>query len=289
MRKLLLTVAAAASAVAFSVAQADAVTGTFQPDNQHVYVGLVVFYDAHGGFVERCTGTLLNARTFLTAGHCANTASGITRATVWVSQEGGAHFDPATGAEDPLTGYPYECLNSAAYPCGSSTTFAEYGFDPNAKNGTDSRDVGLVVLPPDQAISVGRYASLPPAGLVDRLATGAPVTFSGYGVSDTKPSLVSFRERLMASAFVINTHDRNAGGFNLQLSGNPGNGRGGACFGDSGGPALYGSSDVILGVDSFVQNDQCGGQSFAYRVDQPAVISWIQAHAAGAVTVASVP
>ena len=31
----------------------------------------------------------------------------------------------------------------------------------------------------------------------------------------------------------------------------------GSCFGESGGPILYDSSDVILGVNSFVINGQC--------------------------------
>jgi secreted trypsin-like serine protease len=62
----------------------------------------------------------------------------------------------------------------------------------------------------------------------------------------------------------------------------------GSCFGESGGPILYDSSDVILGVNSFVINGQCAGVGFAYRVDQQDVIDWIQANAKGDVNVVTV-
>jgi hypothetical protein len=100
---------------------------------------------------------------------------------------------------------------------------------------------------------------------------------------------VAFRQRLMAGALIINTHNKAARGFNIQLSGNPGNGQGGSCFGDSGGPILYGGTDVILAVNSFVKNLQCAGQSFAYRIDQPAVLAWIRANAVGPVNIVSLP
>jgi Trypsin len=287
MRKTLLLLAVAASAIAVTVSPAGAVTGNFTTDNVHNYVGLVAFYDAQGNFLWRCTGSLLNSRTLLTAGHCTDVSGGAASAIVWVSEEGGAQFNPVTGAEDPLTGYPNECLNSTAYPCSTSNTLIEYGFNGLHKYGTDNADVGLVIL--KNPIVLPHYASLASAGSVDRLPTGAPVTITGYGVSAEKPAVVSYRQRLMAHAFIINTHNKAASGFNIQLSGNPGNGRGGSCFGDSGGPILYDSTNIVLGVNSFVKNLQCAGQSFAYRVDQPAVLSWIQQHAVGPVSIVPLP
>src|SRR5437763_13794304 len=109
--------AVAASAIAFTVSPAGAVTGNFVPDTTHNYVGLIAFYDANGNFLWRCTGSLLNSSTFLTAGHCTDRSGGATNAIVWVSEEGGAQFNAATGAEDPLTGCPTQFRKSVAYTC----------------------------------------------------------------------------------------------------------------------------------------------------------------------------
>jgi hypothetical protein len=194
---------------------------------------------------------------------------------------------PGDGRRGSADCYPNECLNSAAYPCSTSHTLIEYGFNGLKKFGSDNKDVGLLIL--DNPINLPHYASLAAAASVDTLPTGAGVTYTGYGVSDEKPAVVSFRERLMASGFIINAHNKAASGFNIQLSANPGNGQGGTCFGDSGGPPLYDSTDIVLGVNSFVKNLQCAGQSFAYRTDQQAVLNWIVANADGPVSIVSLP
>jgi hypothetical protein len=52
---------------------------------------------------------------------------------------------------------------------------------------------------------------------------------------------------------------------NMQISNNPGHGRSGVCFADSGGPVLV--DDTIVAISSFVNNAQRAGNAFAYRVD----------------------
>jgi hypothetical protein len=284
MRGLLALLAVAASVVAVTASPAGAVTGNFTEDNVHDYVVLIAFYDANGEFLWRCSGSLLNEYTVLTAGHCTDTKGGAASAIVWASQEGGKLYNGTTVPEDPLTGYPNECLDSPAYPCATSHTLKEYGFIGGVFLHGDNKDVGLVIL--DDPIVLDEYAALAAPGTVDSLPVGTEITYSGYGVSDEKPTVVSFRERLMANGFIINSHNRGTAGFNIQLSTNPGNGRGGSCFGDSGGPILY-DTNVVLGVNSFVKNGQCAGQGFAYRTDQLDVYNWIVANAKGAVTTAS--
>jgi hypothetical protein len=273
MRKLLTLLALLASVAATSVSPAGAVTGNFTEDNVHDYVGLIAFYDADGEFLWRCTGSLLNPTTVLTAGHCTDVKAGAVTAIFWASQEGGALYDPVNDIQDPLTGYPYECLNSPEYPCATASTLLEYGYIGNVYLHGDNADVGLVIL--DSPIYLDEYASLAAEGSVDDLPVGTEVTVTGYGVSREKPAVISYRERLMATAFIVSTRNTNTAGFNIQLSTNPGKGRGGSCFGDSGGPILYDATDVILGVNSFVVNGQCAGVGFAYRTDQEEVLAWI--------------
>jgi hypothetical protein len=118
------------------------------------------------------------------------------------------------------------------------------------------------------------------------------VTVSGYGLTYTNPNnTISYRSRLMAHTFVINLASHNTAGFNVQLATNPGGGRGGTCFGDSGGPVLIDDTDVVAAVNSYVLGQQittCKATAFAYRTDQQVVIDWILAHAgteAGEITI----
>ncbi len=68
-----------------------------QPDGtDHPYVGLAVFYDEDGNPTHRCSGTLISANVFLTAGHCTYQTA---FAQVW--------FDPVVvRSTDGETGYP---------------------------------------------------------------------------------------------------------------------------------------------------------------------------------------
>jgi hypothetical protein len=286
MRKLLTTLAVLVSVAGMTVAPAGAVTGNFVEDNVHDYVVLIGFYDANGDFLWRCSGSLLNQYTVLTAGHCTDKKGGATSAIVWASQEGGALYNGTTVLEDPLTGYPNRCIDSADYPCAESHTLLEYGYIGNVFLHGNNKDVGLVIL--DDPIVLDEYAALADVDNVSELPVGTEITYSGYGVSGEKPSVISFRERLMATGFIVSTHNTNSAGFNIQLSTNPGGGRGGSCFGDSGGPILYDDTNVVLGVNSFVINGQCAGVGFAYRTDQADVLAWIIANAKGGVTVVDI-
>jgi secreted trypsin-like serine protease len=81
----------------------------------------------------------------------------------------------------------------------------------------------------------------------------------------------------MATEKLVNLNSNLTDGFNVQTSANPGNGRGGTCSGDSGGPLLYSTTDIIVAVNSFGLNEWCRGVDFMYRVDQAAVQTWIRA------------
>jgi secreted trypsin-like serine protease len=152
----------------------------------------------------------------------------------------------------------------------------------------------VILDSPVPTSAISEYATLAAPGTLDQLSTrrgvqNLTVTLSGYGISDVKPAQVSFRERLMTTATIVNLRSHYTSGFNIQLTGNPGGGKGGSCFGDSGGPILYDDTDIVIGVNSFVLNLQCGGTSFAYRTDQADVIAWILERAVGPVSIVPLP
>jgi hypothetical protein len=61
----------------------------------------------------------------------------------------------------------------------------------------------------------------------------------------------------------------------MRLSLNAGGGKGGTCFGDSGGPDLLADTDTVLAVNSYVTNVNCSGVGYSSRVDIPEILEWI--------------
>jgi hypothetical protein len=268
MRKLSIVVVAVLTVVVAAVLPAGAVTGNYQQDFTNTGVGLLVTYDADGVFDGRCSGTLLTPTVFLTAGHCT---SGSASGRVYFEQDAGANFDPSTG-EDPVSGYP-----NTGGVTGSIHTMPGYDGYATFPN---TRDLGIVVL--DEPVTGVEYSSLPTVGsldaLADRLAKRSiTFTVSGYGVNYVNPAkLVSLRERMSATASLVNLRSNLTDGYNLAHSGNASQGKGGTCFGDSGGPVFLADTDTIVGVTSFGQSSQtCSGPGFAYRTDQQEVLGWV--------------
>ncbi|HZB42910.1 MAG TPA: trypsin-like serine protease, partial [Ilumatobacter sp.] len=111
MKKLLTVAAACAAVLSLLVPSATAITGNFQKDFVHDYVGLVVFYsdeDPNDPFSHRCSGTLISPTVVVTAGHCTE---GVDEGRIYWAQSVAPNYDPdAFGGlgGDETTGYPYE-------------------------------------------------------------------------------------------------------------------------------------------------------------------------------------
>lgn len=228
----------------------NAITYGETDNDAHGYVGLALFL-SQGQIVTFCSGTLISPGVFLTAAHCA---AGSDTAWVW--------FDPVVERDHP----PVPILGTPiAHPA-----YDDFATFPNTS------DVGVVLL--DEDVVMATYGELPDPGALDALSRrrghqNQLFTVVGYGLELITPldPIVppEFVTRRAATSMMINLESALTDGYNLQASGNPGQGMGtgGVCKGDSGGPVLLGDGNVVVGVISFGQNAICRGVGFHYRTD----------------------
>jgi hypothetical protein len=143
--------------------------------------------------------------------------------------------------------------------------------------GFDTHDIAVVVL--DQSVSLARYAVLPETGFVDALPMKTDVEVVGYGIHGwsrgggrpTDQPVQDFK-RYYATAELVTSRNRQSDEY-LKVTANPGQGKGGVCFGDSGGPALLGN--VVLGITSYLPNSQCTGVTYSNRLDLEYALEFI--------------
>ncbi|HEY3070557.1 MAG TPA: trypsin-like serine protease [Gaiellaceae bacterium] len=228
MRPLLRALLATTVIALASAAPAGAILdGT--PDTDHPYVGILVTV-VDGQRVPVCSGFLVSSTVFVTAAHCIK-ALGDDPASVSFDQTftASSELRPGRAVPNPAFGLPE----------------------------ANTHDVALVVL--DDDVTDRRFAELPSLGLLDSAAKKDALTIVGYGANGflkhgvPDSSLVrSFGEAQISKLA--------KGGFNLRMSS-------GICFGDSGGPVLLGTSDVAVGINSYVNSSRCASNAFAFRLD----------------------
>jgi hypothetical protein len=280
MRRSVLIVLGVLVLLAITVVPALAITNG-QPDgDNHPYVGLAVFDAVYpDGTVApawRCSASLIAPHVVLTAGHCTD---GAVAARVWFDKD-------VTYDNIPFPLYPYGGAGSGAVE-GTPYTNPKYNSDENPYGGGNGlpafsyRDTGIIVL--DEDVDVGGFANLPDAGLVDTLKNKTPVDFVGYGVSVQEMSFPGEnpydrwggpRVRMYAPSAMVSGNFVHSAEY-MKLSLNPGGGKGGTCFGDSGGPDLLGGTNTVLAVNSYVTNVNCSGVGYSARVDVPETLDWI--------------
>jgi Trypsin len=291
MRKLALAVVALA-ALSLAATPAGAITYGEPDAGEHPYVGFMIFFVPSDPGWFSCSGTLLDADTFLTAGHCTfdigfdgvdGAASGGN--DVWVT------FDET----ETLAGWPARAdypteealyaarsawLNAnAEYTKGTAIPAPAYddfaGFPVN-------HDVGVVELDADAPITT--YGELAPLGTVDTLAgsTGrgrnaATVETVGYGVQSVQPHPMDIESRYKSTSRIVEVNGNQASGGNLHTSNNPSStgGRGGSCFGDSGGPVFVNDTNQVLAVVSYGPSATCHGADYSWRVDTVAAHEFV--------------
>jgi secreted trypsin-like serine protease len=242
MKRLIVVLTALASL--WVVAPAGAIVNGQLDGNRHPEVGALIAELSPGQKDVLCTGSLIGAKVFLTAGHCTDflASQGIT--DVWVT------FDSQFTARSPLIH-------------GSYVTNPLFG----SGGASDTHDQAVVLL--DRAVRGITPARLPTAGLLDTLdLKTATFTTVGYGTVRTGPTtgpnafFFDGTRRFATQTF------RSLEPAWLHLSENPSTSDGGTCFGDSGGPHYLGGVTSNLEVSLTVTGDAvCRSSDKTYRLD----------------------
>lgn len=256
MRKRLSAVLVIATCLAAAATVGTVTNG--EPDgNRHPYVGVAIqFIPDMPGFITVCSGSALSADVFLTAAHCFDPAL-----PVFVSYKSGPPFSLANDfTQGVFHPHPDWCLAcSPGLP------------------GFDTHDVAVITL--NEPANPGAFAQLPAVGLVDTLPMKTEVDLVGYGVQGFvrgggPPQQIFLFTRYFAPSLLIQSNNVQSDEF-IKLTANPSKGKGGTCFGDSGGPDLLGGTNIVLAVNSYGTNSNCAGVTYSNRVDLPDILEFI--------------
>jgi len=231
-----------------------------QPDTAHTYVGVLVAEVPGYGVVAFCSGTLVSATSFVTAGHCLTDLAGATLR--------GVSFDPNPFSSTPPVGlvgiYDFHVYPGFALP----DVFT---------------DVALIHL----ATPVpGPYAALPALGSLEPLKAEKPgdvaFTVVGYGWQQFVPHSAGLGVRRFTTSrlqsFQYPTSPPGKGDAStsslLKLQKMPGT-QGTVCYSDSGGPLFNGATTNVVAAITVGGTKNCTGQHYGLRLDTMPVRSFL--------------
>lgn len=273
MRRTIIAVLAMLGLVASSTA-AQAITWGEPDGEDHPHVVAMLFVQDGEGFYS-CSGTLLDPDLVLTAGHCTGADDGTPNDLTYVSN----HPDPLVDYEgDGIQAYleaSDHWVEGEAIPHPDYSGFSQF---------PSTYDIGLVQL--DGSIDTGGlYGQMPEEGMLEALKTAKGKAASrqavvvGYGMQGTLPPFYQEDyERYRGISTIMGLgRSANQGTHSVQMSNTPGkgNGSGGTCFGDSGGPAFWidpatgEETTTVVAITSFGITGHCAGTDFLFRTDIP--------------------
>ncbi len=223
---------------------AGAITDGKRDRNLHPNVGGLVSRTQYSdGTWLYCSGTLISARVFLTAAHCAE-------------------------------GRRVSVSFATAYTAGDMIYRGTFHADPRytqAQN--DPHDIAVVVL--DSAVTAIAPARLPAAGSLSRLPHDQLFTPVGYGAYQVTNSPGGHRY-LYDDVRMVTTGTLDAVNKAwLRISMNPATGDGGTCYGDSGGPNFLGTTDIVAAT-TITGDAVCRATNVDYRLDTPAARAFLR-------------
>jgi hypothetical protein len=231
---------------------AGAIIGGAPDGNGHPYVAAV----GPPKPLLLASGTLISPTVVLTAAHVANRRLGTGQARVT--------FDPVADA-------------SATWYTG--TAYANPDYDPSNLSG--SGDWGVIVL--DTPVSGITPASLPREGLLDELGppglSQSGLTGVGYGISERASDIGEGKPgRDFSSGGTRRVAQETFTGLTPSYLKVRMEGGAEICSGDSGGPSLLGSSNVVGGVTAIegsLSGGECRSNPWYERVDTPAARAFL--------------
>jgi Trypsin len=290
MKKLTFLVVAALMTVFTTAGSGGAITYG-QPDaGEHPYVGFMIFFDPTEPGWSGCTGSLLDADTFLTAGHCTfgigSSGEHVVDSDGEIVTSGGTDVWVTFDDTDVIAGLPDRAdypTEEALYEARSTwldsnpdyitgTAYPNPDYDDFSASPVN-HDVGIVEL--DEPAPVTRYAMLAPLNAARTLVSDAAnpndalVESVGYGVQAIQPNPMQEESLYKSTSRIVEVKGNASRSGNLHTSNNPSSrgGRGGTCGGDSGGPVLVNNTDQVLAVVSYGPSATCHGADYSWRVD----------------------
>jgi hypothetical protein len=293
VRKLVMVLGAAVAVVA-QTAPADAIVKGVPDNGEHPYVGELLFFvpdavdsrftDPGGWFT--CTGTLVDADTVVTAGHCTfavgdggelpdDPLAGGT--DVWFNVEEEPDFSilpPSSGFVPDRNEERYDAWSAALNASDEWNRATSFTHPEYVDAEFFLHDLGVLEL--DDPIELDEYGVLPPLRYLNQFNSGAKKNqlfeSVGYGLEKSGPKIaVGGDTRRKADQKLVSLN----GVYGLRnVAAKFSHSKGGTCFGDSGGPTLLANSNQMVGVTSFGQTLTCttGG---SYRLDQPDDIAFL--------------
>ena len=235
MRRFVIAAALLTATLMFA-APAAAITDGIVDGNAHPNVGGLVSPTQYSdGTWIYCSGTLISPTVFLTAAHCAEDGERVI-----------VTFD-------------------TAYVDGDKVYYGTFHADPlYTWAQSDAHDIAVVVL--DKEVKGITPALLPEANSLSSLSPTQTFTSVGYGAYEVTNS-PGGHQYLYDDVRMVATGTLNATNKTwLRISMNPARGDGGTCYGDSGGPNFFGTTDIVAAI-TITGDAVCRSTNVVYRLD----------------------
>lgn len=242
--------------------------GTVDAEDDYPFVAIAIQFVEEGAFF--CSAEAIDAYHLITAAHCFQDAL--------PPEEGGPPNVPVPGIQ---VRYGVNALAPDVVVTGTWYPDDWCPYCGGGLPGFDSKDVAVIKL--DTPVPLGEYITLADEGFSETLSNKTSIMQVGYGVNDFIPgggpladNAVFDGLRRFAPAELIASNHKHADEY-LKLSSNPSQGKGGTCFGDSGGPIMYDDNGtwVLLANNSYGTNGVCAGTGYANRMDTSDALSFV--------------